>query len=127
MKFAERLHAALINAGYEPRPSVLEREFNLRYWGKPLTLHAVRRWLRGEALPTEDKMLVLAQWLRIDPQTLRFGDEVPERIGRENDQLAGLAHQERETLEAFLKLSHGRRKLVRDIILTFVQAEASKP
>ncbi|TBU97814.1 XRE family transcriptional regulator [Stutzerimonas kirkiae] len=126
MKFAERLHAALINAGYEPRPSVLEREFNLRYWGKPLTLHAVRRWLRGEALPTEDKMLVLAQWLRIDPQTLRFGDEVPERIGREIDQLSALAHHERETLEAFLKLSQPRRRLVSEIILTFVQAEASQ-
>ena len=32
----------------------LEREFNTRYWGKPMTLHGVRRWLRGETLPTHE-------------------------------------------------------------------------
>ncbi len=29
-------------AGHEPRPAVLEREFNQRYWGKAVTLHGVR-------------------------------------------------------------------------------------
>lgn len=49
--FAERLKAAMAQAGYEPRPVVLEREFNLRYWGKPVTFQAVRRWLRGGGYP----------------------------------------------------------------------------
>jgi len=31
-KFAKRLRAAMEKAGYEPKPAVLEREFNLRYW-----------------------------------------------------------------------------------------------
>ena len=30
-------------AGYEAKPAVLEREFNMRHWGKPMTLHGVRR------------------------------------------------------------------------------------
>ena len=39
-------------SGSKAKPAVLEREFIDRYWGKPLTLHGVRSWLRGETLPT---------------------------------------------------------------------------
>lgn len=37
----------------------------------PMTLHGVRRWLRGETIPSEDKLIVLARRLRIEPQVLR--------------------------------------------------------
>ena len=63
LAFAQRLREAMIRAGYEPRPAVLEREFNQRYWGRPMTLHGVRRWLQGETLPTQNKLLTLAEWL----------------------------------------------------------------
>ena len=52
-QFAERLREAMTAAGYEPKAAVLEREFNTRYWGKPMTLHGVRRWLQGETLPSQ--------------------------------------------------------------------------
>lgn len=120
-KFADRLHDALTRAGYEAKPAVLEREFNLRYWGRPVTLHGVRRWLKGETLPTEDKLQVLAKWLRIDPRTLRFGEEVlsPEP----STPYPAAPHPEREAIEAFLELSPVRRRLVREMILSFAQAE----
>ena len=51
-KFAKRLRAAMLAAGYEAKPAVLEREFNQHYMGSPITLHGVRRWLLGESLPT---------------------------------------------------------------------------
>lgn len=60
-EFARRLREAMRKAGYEPRPSVLEREFNQRYWGKAVTLHGVRRWLLGETVPAQDKLLALAR------------------------------------------------------------------
>ena len=60
-QFADRLREAMTAAGYEPKPAVLEREFNTRYWGPPMTLHGVRRWLRGETLPSQEKLLVLAE------------------------------------------------------------------
>jgi len=47
IEFATRLREAMEAAGFVAKPAVLEREFNLRYWGKPITLHGVRRWLRG--------------------------------------------------------------------------------
>ncbi|SDH55737.1 hypothetical protein SAMN05216588_105225 [Pseudomonas flavescens] len=122
-KFAARLRTALGNAGYAPKPAVLEREFNLRYWGRPVTLHGVRRWLKGETLPTEDKLLVLAEWLNIDPHTLRFGEEVSTRIDNQKQRHELLLNQEREIINAFLELSETRRKLIRDLITTCVQAE----
>jgi transcriptional regulator with XRE-family HTH domain len=126
-KFAKRLRHALEQAGYEAKPAILEREFNLRYWGKPVTLHGVRRWLKGETLPTEDKLLVLAEWLRTDPRTLRFGEEVAQRVREKNalyDQ--PVPPQEREAINAFLELSLARRKLIREVIMTFVQAERAQ-
>lgn len=122
-KFAARLRSTLEQAGYEAKPAVLEREFNLRYWGKPVTLHGVRRWLKGETLPTEDKLLVLAQWLRVDPRTLRFGEEISHQITGQNDLYQSLPHQERETIDAFLQLSPSRRRLAREVIMAFAQAE----
>ena len=46
-QFAARLKKAMETAGYDAKPAVLEREFNQRYMGSPLTLHGVRRWLMG--------------------------------------------------------------------------------
>ena len=39
-------------------------------------MQAARRWLRGEAIPAQDKMQVLAEWLKIEPEVLRFGEAV---------------------------------------------------
>ena len=122
-KFAERLREAMQAAGYEARPSVLEREFNLRYWGKPMTLHGVRRWLLGESLPKQEKLLLLAEWLNIPPQELRFGLEVEKRVQQQRARWdEGIGYQEREVFEAFLRLPVPQRKVVREVILAFAQA-----
>jgi hypothetical protein len=122
-QFADRLKKAMEAAGYEAKPSVLEREFNLKYMGSPLTLHGVRKWLVGESIPSEDKISVLADWLKVDAEQLRTG-----RVGRGyvqeprktwNEQLP--VH-ERETFEAFLALPSPQRKIVREVILAFAKA-----
>lgn len=121
--FAQRLREAMGKAGYETKPAVLEREFNLRYWGRPVTLHGVRRWLQGEALPTQDKLEVLAEWLNISPQMLRFGAELEKKIvQRQLRWEEAINHQERETFEAFLNLPAPQRKIVREVILAFASA-----
>lgn len=125
-KFAKRLHAAMEHAGYEAKPAVLEREFNLRYWGKPVTLHGVRRWLKGEALPREDKLLVLAEWLQSDPRTLRFGDEVPNRIKERKALYESIPHQEQEAIQVFLGLSTAGRKLIHEMIMVCARAEQAQ-
>jgi transcriptional regulator with XRE-family HTH domain len=122
-EFAIRLREAMEAAGYEAKPSVLEREFNLRYWGKAITLHGVRRWLRGESMPTHDKLLTLAEWLKIPPQDLHFGVELEKKIRQQRARWdEGIGYQDREVFEAYLNLPVTQRKVVREVIVTFAQA-----
>lgn len=74
------------------RPIVLEREFNTRYWGQSITVQAVRRWLRGEAIPSQEKLQVLADWLKIEPHVLRFGEQAVKSI-RAKQKKMGRRHQ----------------------------------
>ena len=126
-QFAERLIKAMQAAGYTAKPAVLEREFNQRYWGKPMTLHGVRRWLLGETLPSQDKLLVLAEWLGVPPHVLRFGEEITARIEERNSRWdSGIGYQEREIFEAFLQLPVPARKTVREVIVAFAKAYSAQ-
>jgi transcriptional regulator with XRE-family HTH domain len=72
--FSERLQQALRSANYSPdSPTQLAREFNIRFPGRPITVHAARKWLVGEAIPTQEKLRTLAQWLGVPAEWLRFG------------------------------------------------------
>ena len=74
--FSGRLQQALRNAEYSPdSPTQLAREFNVRFSGRPITVHAARKWLVGEAIPTQEKLRTLAQWLGVPADWLRFGGE----------------------------------------------------
>jgi len=123
LQFAERLCEAMTRAGYPLRPVVLEREFNTRFWGRSITLQAARRWLRGEAIPAQDKLQVLADWLGLPPEELRFGVKVRHSVQeRRNRWEEGVGYLERETFEAFLALPAAQRKVVREVILAFAAA-----
>lgn len=124
-KFAQRLIAALQAAGYEPKPAILEREFNQRHFGKPMSLHGVRRWLLGEVIPTFDKIETLSTWLNVTPQELGFGPEIEKRLQDKRKRWdEGIGYQEREVFDAFLKLPAPQRKVVREVILAFARAHA---
>ena len=131
LEFAERLQAAMRAAGLEPRPAVLLNLFNTNYWGRSVTFQAVSRWLRGESIPAQDKLIVLAQVLKVEPEVLRFGGTVRKSV-REHHQRwqEGVGYLERETFDAFLQLPAPQRKLIREVILTFAKVhspDASAP
>ncbi len=115
--FSERLQESMLTAAYEARPVVLEREFNQRYWGKPLTVQAVRRWLLGNAIPTQDRLQVLAEWLNVDPHWLRFGEKLSGSVQQQRKRWdAKMTPQERQAIEVFLALPPDKRKMVGEII-----------
>lgn len=121
--FADRLHAALLAKGYLPKPAVLEREFNQRYYGKPISLHGVRRWLLGEVIPPHDKLWVLAEWLDVPPEEFAFGTVLPQKIDqRRKEWEVSISYQEREVFEAFLALPAEQKCVVREVILAFAKA-----
>lgn len=123
LEFAQRLRDGMVAAGLEPRPGVLLTLFNTRYWGRSVSFQAVSRWLKGEAIPEQDKLLVLAEILNIEPEILRFGEGIrkslKERKQRWED---GVGYLERETFDTFLKLPAQQRKIVREVILAFAAA-----
>ncbi len=122
LEFAERLQAAMRDAGLEPRPAVLLHLFNTHYWGRPVTFQAVSRWLRGESIPEQDKLITLAEILKIEPQVLRFGEAVRQSLQKRHQRWEeGMDYLERETVDTFLQLPAPQRKLIREVILTFAQ------
>nr|WP_249976877.1 transcriptional regulator [Halomonas olivaria] len=124
--FAERLKAAMQAAGYDVRPSVLEREFNLRYWGKPITFQAVRRWLRGDSIPNQDKLQVLARWLSVDPHYLRYGGAAIYSVSEPTAAWdVSATSEERQVLSLYRSLPAAQRKVVREVMETFAKAYPS--
>src|SRR5260221_11743156 len=77
LEFALRLRQAIEAAGLEPRPSVLLKLFNSSYWGPPISFQAVSRWLNGEAVPEQDKLVLLAGLLGGEPQVFGFWGAAP--------------------------------------------------
>ena len=43
--------------------------------GRPITVHAARKWLMGEAIPTQDKMRDYLSALLVPIEWLRFGGD----------------------------------------------------
>lgn len=122
LEFAERLQHAMVAAGLEPRPGVLLSLFNAHYWGRSVTFQAVSRWLRGQSIPGQDKLLVLAEVLKVEPEVLRFGEGIRQSLKERKQRWEeGVSYLERETFDAFLKLPAPQRKLIREVILTFAK------
>ncbi|WP_199136152.1 helix-turn-helix domain-containing protein [Delftia sp. ASV31] len=125
LEFALRLRQAIEAAGLEPRPSVLLKLFNSSYWGPPISFQAVSRWLNGEAVPEQDKLVLLAGLLEVEPDVLRYGESAhrspPSLPSPLQCQEPGVGYLERETFDAFLKLPAPQRQVVREVILTFAK------
>ena len=123
-QFAERLRTAMIDAGYEPRASVLEAHFNSRYWGRSVTYQAARRWLIGLSIPEQEKLQVIAEWLGAAPHVLRYGEAAAKpRIGEPRAAWnTAMNPADRKAIDLFLALPAARRKLVHELIATLASS-----
>lgn len=124
--FSERLRTALAGTGYAPSPTLLAREFNLRTKDKAVSMFASRKWLMGESIPTQEKMHVLADWLGVSAQWLRFGieDSVP-RQDRTAEPLTEAA--DRAILGDYQRLNEIHRSVIREMIAVLLKAEQKRP
>jgi len=126
IEFTQRLREAMTRAGYAASPSVLEHEFNLRWPGKSISNQAAWGWLNSRSIPMQDKMQVLAEWLKVEPDVLRFGTAVRLSVQQHKKRWdEGAGHLEREAFDAFLKLPADQRKIIREVILAFAKANAA--
>jgi transcriptional regulator with XRE-family HTH domain len=119
--FAQRFRAALKVLGVRPSPVVVANEFNLRYWGKSISPNTARNWLLGKALPTQDKLRVLATWLNVGVHELRFGADTATDSACSAFSLE-LADPDRQMLQRYLALPTADQKTIRDVVTAFTLA-----
>jgi transcriptional regulator with XRE-family HTH domain len=125
--FADRLRLALKGIGVRPSPAVVTNEFNLRYWGKSVTANTARNWLLGKSIPMQDKLRVLADWLHVSADELRFGTLAAPIKGQDSSADAiGLNMQDRDMLAKYLTLSVADRKTVCDVVVALAVAAAAR-
>ena len=74
--FAMRVQSVLVARGMPASPTELQRAFNARNPKLAVSVHAARKWLMGEAIPTQARLRELAAVLAVSPTWLRFGEEV---------------------------------------------------
>lgn len=108
---------------------MIEREFNLRHYGKPIGLHAVARWLRGEGLPSLAHLQTLTKWLEIDIHEL-VSDEKAYQVAKlekkkeTNKHIweSAASYQDQTLFQIFLNLPQEQKKVVREVIMAMDKA-----
>ena len=126
--FSERLQQALKNAHYSPdSPTRLAREFNIRFEGRPITVHAARKWLVGEAIPTQEKLRMIAQWLGVPADWLRFGSG-EQTAGNEagGNSAARFESADVKLIADLQRLDEHHRQLAREFIRMLVRMHHQK-
>jgi transcriptional regulator with XRE-family HTH domain len=114
--FSRRLAEAMQAKGYPARPGVLHKLFNSHYPGRSVAFSTASKWLRGAALPEQDKLQVLAVVLGVDPQTLRFGGKPRVAEGQAGWQAAA-REDEDVVMAGYRSLPQRHRRLVGELIL----------
>ena len=120
-QFSERLQQALRSAEYSPdSPTQLAREFNARFAGRPVTVHAARKWLMGESIPTQEKLRSLAKWLNVTAEWLRFG------TASANNSNSSLNSSDAKIIASLRQLDEGNQQLVFEFIRLLVRMDRKK-
>ncbi len=109
--FSKRLALALEIAGVRLSPTIVQSEYNKRSGQPPITSHAARKWLTGEAIPTQERIKILAGWLNVSASWLRFGEELNDT--KKED----LTPQEWRLVHGFRQLNTKQRATVVAVIL----------
>ena len=78
--FAKRLTAALRNSNIEPSPAAVASAFNKHSKVTKLKPHTVRKWLLGVSQPRTEMLLLLAEWLHLEPQDLLTDKQAPKDL-----------------------------------------------
>ncbi|MFL6566868.1 MAG: hypothetical protein ACJ8G5_18165 [Burkholderiales bacterium] len=104
----------------------MAREFNLRYEGTPVTVQAVRKWVSGRALPSQDKVRALALWLEVSPQWLRYGDgeSAPARALRQES--AAYRADAGWVSKKYEALNDSHKKMIAELVVALLRLEGKR-
>ena len=110
-RFSERLKFALKNAQPKlTKTSDIAIRFNLRHPNDPVTQQAVHKWLNELAIPSQDKIDTLAEWLEVKPEWLRYG------VSEDNPNYSPLDEM---LMELIHKLTEQQKTALLNLVMTF--------
>lgn len=123
--FGKRLQSALsrLRPGEKIGSTWVAREFNQRYGGKAVSVWAVGKWLFGESLPSHDKLLVLARWLRVSPEWLLFGVGDVEAAKSAEQSASTYPETDLALCREIATLNGEHRKIVREMVALLARME----
>ena len=126
-EFSKRLAAAMTAQGHAPRPVVLFTQFNLRFRGTPVAFQTASRWLNGKGIPEQDRLVVLADWLKESPDFLRFGDRASRgKLGAKQVKEEAPAYDEQKVFDIYRALPAAQQKVVCDVILALAASPSKR-
>jgi transcriptional regulator with XRE-family HTH domain len=125
VQFSERLKREFKRQGLPlTSPTNIAGEFNKRYPSKKVVPQTVRKWLGGEAVPTQEKLLSLADWFEVSPQWLRFGTGVRSEKKRGPEETPDIPSGRPELATIFkllTQLSSSDLKLAENLIRSLIE------
>jgi transcriptional regulator with XRE-family HTH domain len=124
--FRDRLLAVLRQANVPVRASTVAHEFNLRADGASVTTHAVRKWLAGDAIPTHERLLILADWLDVHAAWLLYGDAENGDFGRSRS-VSSLNSTDLLLVRDFNRLDAEGKRLLRAILDVLMTSKNAQP
>ncbi|NEX63672.1 helix-turn-helix domain-containing protein [Noviherbaspirillum galbum] len=98
--FSDRLINALAYRGHRTYPTGVMRLYNESQNSRSVTVAAVRKWLTGAAIPSQEKLQALAALLDVSPEWLRFGTGSMIAVACPSE----LGEEERELLDSYRTL-----------------------
>ena len=118
MGFAARLAQAMSAKSIKHSPTVLANKFNTRFDGRAVTPHTARNWMLGKAMPTQDKLLVLAELLDTSAEQLRYGRNSEKTLTIQNadGSESELSASQQQLVRKYILLSKVQQRLVSDLV-----------
>lgn len=110
--FAKKLISYLTKKYIRPKPIDLATALNKHYKTTSFKPHTVRKWLLGLSLPRSETMLLLANWLKVDPKDLisKPDESVNSKVTFEFD------YTDQEVISKYLAMSVKQKVAVRLVI-----------
>ena len=118
VEFAARLEQAMAAKSIKLSPTVLANLFNSVFDGKAVTIPTVSNWMHGITMPTQDKLLVLAELLDTSAQHLRYGRHSEKTLTLQNadGSETELTSSQQQLVRKYIMLSASQQRLVNDLV-----------
>ena len=118
MEFAARLEQAMAAKSIKLSPTVLGNLFNSVFDGRAVTPHTARNWMLGKSMPTQEKLVVLAELLDTSAEQLRYGrySEKTLMISNADGSETELTASQQQLVRKYIMLSTSQQRLVSDLV-----------